>query len=82
MLAAASIPHKVKATARDLGTQLTLRRGMRTGIQQGRFKATGDRLKAITRLTKLDRAARKLSTSGAYPQAFWGRKLMVLLLQL
>lgn len=71
-LHAASVPHVVKATARDLGVQLTLRKGRRTGILQSRLKASGQRLRAISRLVKLDKAARKLSTSGALPQAFWG----------
>ena len=75
-LQAASVPHIIKATARDLGVQLTLRKGRRTGILQARLKASGQRLRAITRLVKLDKAARRLSTSGALPQAFWGSEVI------
>ena len=58
------------------GVQLTLRKGRRTRILATRLKAAGQRFKAITRLVRLDRAARKLSRTGALPQALWGAEVL------
>ena len=41
-----------------------------------RLKASKQRLYTISRLTKLDRAARKLTRTGALPLAFWGSEIL------
>ena len=75
-LACCRAPCRVVSSHRDLGIQFAIGKGRHTGILMSRLKASKQRLYTISRLSKLDRAARKLTRTGALPQALWGSEII------
>lgn len=58
--------------ARYLGILFNPQTARHTTIQQSRILAATKRLRIIGGLTRITKAARKLATTGAYPQALYG----------
>ena len=75
-LARCRAPCRVVSSHRHLGIQFAIGKGRHTGILMSRLKAYKQRLYTISRLTKLDRAARKLTHTGVLPQALWGSEIL------